>query len=700
MATPIVKKNNNQSSQSKAADKTNGISLSTRRLAAWVVEMTLVGASGLIPFGLGAYLNSRSDINRVPLNPVLVLTERAIARPLALPVSYGIRNVAWPTNFLWTVALFAPLSLSWWQLYLLSKSGSTLPKRWLGVRVVNEDGNAPGLGTVVVREGLGRWAVPMSIAYLLWRYSFAYPNLALFTSLAVLMVIGEGMGWPSQRQRRAFHDQIAGTYTVDAKTGKPKAATTSSKDATATAKAAKKPTVIAGIHLNPNVTLFLVGLVSMSAVLSTLVGTQIYIQSQESQRRTQQVNGQKFLELVRQLSSNSGATPEERQSAVLALGGLNDTQSIKFLVDLLVQETDPVMLDKVQQALANSGIQALPELKRMNQFLAGELESVGSSPEKEVRKKQLALNQQALNKILAVYSGKIKNIDLSKSQLGPQGAGEGSLFNLVLENTDLSGVIFKAANLNQANLQGSRFRSPGEDGKWDTFDDAIADLNQVELKQANLTDANLSRVSLNRSDLSRANLNKANLSNARLLNANLSSAQFVGSDLRNAILENASLTGADISDAKLNEANLYAAHLGRVSAIATQLSFADLTKTDWQGADLSEAYLDRANLTDANLSATRLTGAVLRYAQLTNVNLQNSDLSRADLRGANVDGADFQDAILFPPRQDPGDQFVQTNDVGSQAAIVKGVDFTEAKNLDAKQLAFICTQGGIHPRCP
>ena len=160
------------------------------------------------------------------------------------------------------------------------------------------------------------------------------------------------------------------------------------------------------------------------------------------------------------------------------------------------------------------------------------------------------------------------------------------------------------------------------------------------------------------------------------------------------------MTGADLGDAKLNEANLYAARLGRVTAIGTQLSFANLTNTDWQGADLSGAYLDRANLSNANLSATRLAGAVLRSAQMENVNLQNADLSLADLRGANVAGADFKGAILAPSKQDPADQFVQTPDLGSVSAVVQGVDFSQAKNLDAKQLAYICTQGGIHPRCP
>ena len=103
---------------------------------------------------------------------------------------------------------------------------------------------------------------------------------------------------------------------------------------------------------------------------------------------------------------------------------------------------------------------------------------------------------------------------------------------------------------------------------------------------------------------------------------------------------------------------------------------------------------------DANLTATRLTGVSLRSANLENANLQNADLSRADLREANVDGANFQGTILFAGKQNPADQFVETPDIGSQNASIKGVDFTKAKNLDPQQLAFICTQGGLHSRCP
>ncbi len=718
MTTPTVRRSN-QSGQSQEPEKANSLMLASRRFAAWAAEITLVVTSGLIPFGIGVYLNSRSDFNRVPLNPVLVTTERAIARPLALPVSYGIRNVAWPTNFLWTIALLAPVTLSWWQLYLLAKTGSTIPKRWLGIRVVNEQGAPPGLGAVVIREGIGRWTVPVSIAYLLWRYSFAFPNLGLFTFLAVLMVLGEGIALPSRRgRRRALHNRLAGTYTIDATRPSPlltnrQAQSVGDSDQQAQEwpqgneeLASAAPTQISRlwrrIQQNPNLTLFGVGLTSMTAVLATLIGTQVYIQIQQSQRTTKQINGQQFLELVKQLSPDSGATTEQRQSAILALGGLKDPQSIQFLADLLVKETNPSLVDTIQQALTSVGPKAIPELKNKNQFLVSELESLSSSAtqERELRQGRLQRNQRTINKILSVYTGKIEGVDLSRIQLGQSGTPGTSLFNLALDGIDLSGVKLKSANLNQANLKGARFRGMGEDGRWDTFDDVMADLSQAQLQQANLTDANLSRVMMNRTDLSRATLNRANLSNARLYEARLNSTQLVGADLRNAVLEQASLTGADLGDAKLNEANLYAARLGRVSAIGTQLSFANLTNTDWEGADLSGAYLDRANLSNANLSATRLTGAVLRSAQMENANLQNADLSLADLRGANVAGANFQGTILAPTKQDPADQFVQTPDLGSVSAVVQGVDFSQAKNLDSKQLAYICTQGGIHPRCP
>ena len=99
MTNPTVKRNTNQSGQSTEPKRTKLISLKTRRFAAWTAEITLIIASGLVPFGLGVYANSRTELNRVPLNPILVITQRAIAKPLALPVTYSTRYISWQATF-------------------------------------------------------------------------------------------------------------------------------------------------------------------------------------------------------------------------------------------------------------------------------------------------------------------------------------------------------------------------------------------------------------------------------------------------------------------------------------------------------------------------------------------------------------------------------------------------------------------------
>jgi uncharacterized protein YjbI with pentapeptide repeats len=548
---------------------------------------------------------------------------------------------------------------------------------------------------------------------MLWRYSPLFPNLGVFSVVLGALMLGESLGFPRLGGRRSWHDRIAGTYTVDAtkpftpprqqaevgewNEGDEEAAIAS---VVMSPLMSEEPPQQSRLWLwmrqNPSKTLFAIALLSMGAVLGTLVGTQVYIQTQENRRTSEQGNQKQFLQLEQRLKSSSAVTVEERQRTIIALGTLKYPQATQYLVNLLTQETNPILVNTIQEALVNVGTDAIDDLRRQNQLLGNTLDTANSNS--QIIQQQLA-NQRVINKILIAYSSKMKDIDLTRTRLGNTSDGQNT-FTLSLERLDLWGVNFRGANLDQASFKGSRFRDPGADGYLDTFDDAIADLSQAQLKQVNFSEANLSRVLLNKSDLSRATLNKANLAGARLIGSNLSSAQLVGADLRNAVLENASLTGADLGEAKLNEAELYGARLNRAIAIGAQLSYANLTKTDWQAADLSGAYLDRVNLTNANLSTARLTGAILRSANLEGANLRNADLSLADFQGANVANVDFQGAIFFPGGQDQANQFVQTPQLGSQSAVVKGVDFSQSKNLDAKQLAYICTQGGIHPRCP
>ncbi|MEM7726249.1 MAG: pentapeptide repeat-containing protein [Cyanobacteria bacterium P01_A01_bin.45] len=719
MATPTVRRKSNQSSRSGEPKKGGALSLNTRRFMAWTAEITLVVASGLIPFGIGAYASNNNITNRVPLNPVLILIEREVARPLALPVNYGTRNVAWVTNFLWTIALLAPLSISGWQVYLLARTGSTLPKRLLGIKVVAENGAPPGLSAVLLREGIGRWTIPMSIAYLLWRISPAFPSLGIFTFISGLIILGESAGLPFKRGSRALHDRLAGTYTIDANESFiPGQLSNQSDTDTAweegdeeekiasvviTPEPRKRLTIWQKMQRNPSLTLFIVAFLSMSAVLITLVGTQIYIQTQKNSRSSENESRKQFLALVKKLDSDTNVSIQERQKAILAIGTLNNEQAIKHLVDLLIFEKNSLVVDTIQRALENIGTKAIPYLLKSNLSLAKQLSSVGNvkSAQQELILAKLHRNQKAINRILVVEGGQTDGVNLSNSYLAQTGSGDKSFFNLVLDTVNLWGINFRSANLDGSSFVGTNFRGPGEDGRWDTYDDSIANLSQAQLQKSNLSDANLSRVLMNRANFSRAVLKRANLNSARLISANLSSAQLSDADLRNAVLENASLTGADLGNAKFNEADLHSARLGRVIATGAQFSSANLTKTDWQGGDLSGAYFDGANLSDSNLSGTRLTRTILRSANLENANLRNADLSLADLTGANLTNADFQGVILFPDKQNPADEFVQTPTIGSESAIVKGVDFSRVKNLDRKQRAYICSQGGfLHPVCP
>jgi uncharacterized protein YjbI with pentapeptide repeats/uncharacterized RDD family membrane protein YckC len=727
MANPSVRRSgSNRSTPSGGQGKLKTLPIVTRRCAAWLVEVTLVVASGLVPYSIGVYANS-NQLERVPINPVLAACEETFTRTLSLPVGDNNRQVAPLANLFWSAGLVAPLLLSGWQFYLLATTGSTLPKRWFGIRVVTAAGKPPGFTRVLLREVVGRWGLPLYAAYFMWRYTGAFPNLGILVALAGFLVLGEGICYPFHKDRRSLHDRLAGTYAVDAhrpfvflggrgnNRSKYKRAEKGQQWVEADEDAAIASVVISPeprrrrrtlwrwMRQNPGVTLIVVGLLSMAAVSGSLIGTQIYVQNQANQRTQQQRNSEQFLALVKKVSPQSGSSLEDRRAAILALATLNDAQAIKFLVELLGQETNPVLLDTIQQALASNGLKAMPDLQRLNQSLSNELQAVktgGTPQERELRLGRLQTSQQAIAKILAVYSGKNQGVDLSRTELGQNMTGAKPPFFLVLDKVDLSGVKFTSANLNRASFRGTRFRGIGDDGRYDTFDDWIADLSGAKLQQTNLTDANLSRVMMNRSDLSRATLNRANLSSARMSGANLSSAQLVAANMRDAVLENAKLTGADLGEANLQEANLFSARLSRAIALGTKLTFANLTKSDWQAADLTGADLSRANLRSANLSATRLTSTNFRFAQMENVSLRNADLSFADFRGANLAGADFQGAIFFAGQNNQGEQFIQTPNFGSRSAVVEGVDFSQVRNLDTRQLAYICSQGGRHPRCP
>ncbi len=742
MASPSIKRvKNPKVSWSAPLRLSLAFPLVVRRCAAVVLEVSLVAGSALVPYSIGLYANDASTAELVPLNPVLASTEEAIAKTLAYPLrGRSTQQVAPLTNLFWCGALVVPVVVVSWQLYLLGKTGQTTPKRWLSVQVVTASGAPPGLIRAVWREGVGHWGLPIAIAYLLWRYTGAFPDFGILLGLTGVILLAEGASSLFHSRRRTLHDQLAGTYVLDAaqsfspytdgfqtwnSLGRDQSVTLEvddgwdlpdEEDSTGSKPGRTVTTIVltskqanqrplnlwVWMRRHPGLTLLILAFAGMASVLGTFVGTQIYIQSQANRREFKQQNNEVFLALVQQLSSTSANAVEARRGAILALARLDDSRAVPFLVDLLGQEKNPSLIDAIQQALVSKGAEALPALRRLNQSLQNDQETLrrrGTPTEQQL----VALRQRATNraiaKILTIYTGQIHNSDLSRINLSQVSTGPAQ-FTLILDSLDLSGLNFRSANLTSASLRSSRFYGPGEDERFGTFDDWITDLSGANLREADLTGAILNNGLMNRTSLIRATLNRANLSDSHLVSANLSSAQLIGADLRRAVLENASLTGADLGEAKLDLSNLRGARLGQVSAVGGKFSFADLSQSNWQGADLSGANLSHANLQESDLSSTKLVGANLSNAQLRDSKLRNANLSAADLRGANLAGADFLGASFAAVKRSQSNQFIEMPPIATSFANVKGVNFAKVKNLDAKQLKFICDHGGLHPQCP
>ncbi|MBE9094794.1 pentapeptide repeat-containing protein [Tychonema sp. LEGE 07203] len=709
MASPTAPGGINQSDPSPSWQaQSQQMPLLVRRCGAWAVEISLIAASALVPFSIGALVNK--DAQTVPLNPSVAAVSETVARILGRPVRDRNPRVAPLTNLFWSGALLAPAVLAAWQLFLLARTGQTLPKRWFAVKVVTASGAPPGFGRVLIRESLGRWGVPLGVAYGIWRLSGAFPDLIILGGLSGLAVLADG-AFAFRYKRQSGHDRLANTLAVNGRSDQMSANPVTSQDwtqedaqiaalvLTPETNVKEEPSLWNWMRQHPGTTLVIVTVGSAGLILTLFAGTLIYTQSQANMRDSRQRNDELFVALVSKLSPASPSGTSGRRSAILALGAVEDSRAVPLLADLLAQEDSRPMLDAIQQALVSSGPKALPDLRRLNQALSNDLESLrfgGKAPERELAAARQRTVQRAIGKILTVYSSQLNGADLSRTDLSQSPAGPAQ-FLLVLDKIDLSGIKLRNSNLTNASLQETRFYGTGEDRRPGTFDDWISDLSSANLEGANLTGASLKSAVMNRTTFVRAVMNKANLSNGILNGANLSSALLIGANLQQAMLKDASFTGADMGSANLSGANLSGARLGKVKAQGTQLSLTNLSKSEWQGADLSGADLSGANLQNADLSSAKLANANLKDARLQDANLRNADLSSVDFRGANLAGANFQGAVFLSKAG--SDQFIQ-NPVGSKSGRFQGVDFADAKNLDRSQIAYICLQGGFHPKCP
>ncbi|ABG53106.1 pentapeptide repeat [Trichodesmium erythraeum IMS101] len=689
--------------------KSKQLPMWVRRCGAWATEISLVLVSGTVPFWLGQLGNIGNK--SVPLNPAVAKTKEVIANTFGIPLRNRYQKVTPLANLLWSTALLTPAVIISWQLFLLATTGQTLPKRWFEVRVVAALGNSPGWKKTLIREGLGKWGFPMGTAYLIWRMTGAFPSLGILFFLGGLTSCIDIYFVRFNKLGRTGHDKLGNTFVIDARSGQLDSnpfnlSDTNRKTSIATIVLSEKKSE--SFHLwswmrkNPGVTWLIVTSVGIVSVLGTIFGTHVYIQNQANWREFKQQDNDMFLALINKLSLTSNE-PQQRRVSVLALGSTQDPRAIPLLVDLLAQEKEPSILDGIQQSLVSAGPTVLPELRRLNQALKNDLESLsyGSNTKEQVLVSlRIRATQKAIAKILKVYSGSLslRDINLSGVDLG-QITSTPASFTLILENTDLSGIKLRSAILNQASFKNSRFYGPGKDNRIGTFDDSIADLSGANLIEVNLTGAVLGPVIMKRADLFRATLSKAIMPGSTITQANFSSAKLIETNLHQANLTEATFTGADLGSADLSKANLYRANLSKVKAEGTTFQLSDLRESNWQGANLSGANFSRANLKKADLSLALLTNANFRNAQLQNANLRNTDISLADLRGANLSGTDFKGAKFAAPKPNQTDQFLASPIDTFKSDHLRGVNFNSAKNLSPNQINYICKQGGIHEKC-
>jgi uncharacterized protein YjbI with pentapeptide repeats/uncharacterized RDD family membrane protein YckC len=700
-----------------------------------MVEVSLVVASAAVPYQVGVWITENHSGDSVPLNPALQGVNHVVAWGFGHP-DRREPTVAPATNLLWSAALVFPIAVGGMQLYGLWRTGQTWSKKWLRVQVVTATGAVPSWSHLFLREGVGRWGLPWGLAYGIWRISGAFPDVTVFLGLGAIAMVAEASVAAWHPRRRTLHDRLAETYVLDALAQADTSDSWQVRTFSPTVPTAVEPqawngaqwqntadmdedAAIAAIVLresspeptqpsqpglwpwmvrHPGITLLGTTAVAMVSVLATFVGTQVYIQQQTNQRASQQQENEMFLALLDKLVPKTPEAAAERRSAILALGAVEDARAIPLLVDLLGQETEPELVDTIQQALVSRGPEALPHLHRLNRTLENDLASLryaGETEERRLVAQRQRATKRAIAKILTVYTGNYARVDLSQVNLGKTQSPHP--FTLVVQQNNLAGINLRSAILRGAQLQNSRFASAGEDERLGTFDDRIADLSGANLMQADLTGAFLSYSSMENANWIDATLKQAQLNQAALAGSNFSNANLMQASFQQANLTDAKLTGGNLVSADFTRANLQGVNAGRVQAQGANFVRSNLARSSWQGADFAEADFQGSNLAHTDLSGARLRDANLANAQLQNANLTDADLSHANLQGAKLDGANFAGVTFMPPQPPTEDEFIRR--VESPTGKLAGVDFTGVKNLNANQMAYICAQKGLHPRC-
>ncbi|WP_281413216.1 pentapeptide repeat-containing protein [Leptothoe spongobia] len=679
----------------------------------------------------------------VALNPLVKLAQKGWARMAQIPPHQLHQTVPRATNILWTIALIAPVVVTGGQLIQLSCTGSTWAKRWLGIQVISTAGGYLKPRQVLMREFF-RWGVSVGIgAGIMFATNISLG--ALTPAVIGLLAMVEGMT-AFAANGRPWHDRVAKTRVTMKTAGylpisseplvyslpinndflsggvlsddalshgngaiqlygetandddwwltedegnltsvvlAPRASRTSGNSLVL----AERPKSALSGQLSWV-------LVCGGMVLACVAGFGFGRLTQSSAKG--HLEEDVFLQTTQALSANiqSGG---DYSAAILMLAQVDDPRTAKYLTDLLSQSSQPETLTTIQQALVSQGLDSLSPLLALGHVLESDLQQPLSAEIRQVRLEQRHVVQGAIAKLLTIYSNRLANAHFDRVNLGLYHDADRS-FRLIQPGLLAAGTSWQGANLSQANLAGASFFDVGADGKADSFDDRISDLRGISLVAASLEKANLQGAQLANANLRRTNLTDANLvygnlertqlTNARLVNVNASQSHWQGSNL----------VGADLTQANFDKADLSQARLNRIEASHSSWKKAILTQSDWVGANLIGSDFSQATLSSANFQGANLDSVNFNRADLRQANLREADLRQTNLIGVNLTDADLAGAIFHDGSNVSG-SFITPKAQVSATNHLQGVNFSHVRNLDSRQLNYICAQGGIHPSC-
>jgi uncharacterized protein YjbI with pentapeptide repeats len=103
-------------------------------------------------------------------------------------------------------------------------------------------------------------------------------------------------------------------------------------------------------------------------------------------------------------------------------------------------------------------------------------------------------------------------------------------------------------------------------------------------------------------------------------------------------------------------------------------------------------------LVGADFQGAQLDGVDFTQADLRQANLRDADLRQVTLTGGNLTDADFAGAMFDDGTHISGSFITPSAQLNAENHL-KGVNFSRVRNLDGRQLNYICAQGGIHPTC-